>query len=138
MSETATTTEFEIKLDPRIENDGPMREAVSTATQYFIEQYEPRTPSSPPTTPSIEWELRPGTPTPLRVTVSERDALSGREVMQTYSLSDLQRLPDRNVHMLRLWGKLIDSRSAKRISIIEQLLREADQQDQEGWNGHPD
>ncbi len=127
---------FEILIDPRIDRDEQLREAVVTATDYFIEQYEPRTPTDPPTPPTIAWKVVPGAPSPLKVVVTEHDALSYREVMATYSRGDLQRLPDRNVHMLQLWGKLLDLRSAKRISIIEQLLREGREQAQEERDGN--
>lgn len=125
--------EFQISYDERISRDDSLLAAVQAATNYFIEQYEPRGEDRAPASPAISWWIQPGSPTPVRVKVEEHSPFDGQEVFQSLSLEDVRGERERNVSMLRLWRKLLELRSEKRIPIMERLLREIEEQ--EGGRG---
>jgi hypothetical protein len=119
---------FEVVIDPSILGDDRLRELVNAATRYFMEQYEPVAPGDPPTPPQIQWDFQPLSAPPFRFTVREVNALGYREVLKGFTIEDLRGERERNVHMLTVWRRLLDLRSAKRLSILEQLVREAEEQ----------
>lgn len=127
--------EFDIHIDDRIVKDESLLAAVEAATQYFIEQYEPRGDKGTPAAPSIDWSIHPGSPAPVWVTVAEHSPFDGQEVFQSLSLADVRGERERNVNMLRLWRRLLDQRSTKRISLMERLLREVEEQEGEAVRG---
>jgi hypothetical protein len=132
---SATATEFEVKIDDRIQRDARLLNNVAKATEYFIEQYEPRAPGNPPLKPSISWTLKPGVSPPLWAGVHERDDLGERIVERGMMTNALTDEVSRNVNMLKLWGELIDRRSDERISFLEELLRKAEELELGGRSG---
>jgi hypothetical protein len=122
------TTDFKITIDERIHRDERLLQDVRKATDFFIEQYEPRTPSDPPFVPEIEWTLSPGVLPPLWVNVHEKYDLGLLGTARGMMMNDLRDERSRNVNMLKLWGQLLDERSGKRITLMEDLLRQLEEE----------
>ncbi len=135
MSAIAETTEMNIAIEEAIRSRPDILGQVEAATAYFLRLYEPRTPSDPPMTPSLTWTWKAQLAPPVWVELHEKDTTGERIVGRGIMLSALENSLSRDVNMLKLWGEILDERSDTRISILDELLRSAEQVELEASHG---
>ena len=124
-----------VSIDDAIRARPGLLAQVQEASGYFLQLYEPRTPGNPPLKPSLAWTLTPTLSHPLWAEVHERDTTGERFVSRGMGESDLHDPLSRDVHILKLWGDLLNNRSDKRMTILDELIRQAEQIELEGLHG---
>ncbi len=124
-----------VTIDDAIRARPDLLARVEEASDYFRQLYEPRTPTDPPLMPSLNWTLSPLVAPPLWAEVHERDTTGERKVSRGIGERDLEDPVRRDVHMLKLWGDLLNNRSDKRMSMLDELIRRAETLEREGAHG---